>query len=153
MSDMDIVRQLNELKSSIFYDILEIVGRVFIVVRYSENVMIGNRGFLENEKQEGLTLVLNTKMNFTWEDDILEAKLVFGTTTQRCVIPVQYIVALYSPELQSQFVTSYMPPDDVLMPQSEDSARQEPHKETRIEAIEGVEDNIVKVDFSKKKKK
>ncbi|KJU83211.1 hypothetical protein MBAV_004597 [Candidatus Magnetobacterium bavaricum] len=144
MSDMDIVRQLNELKSSIFYDILEIVGRVFIVVRYSENVMIGNRGFLDTEKQEGLTLVLNTKMNFTWQDDILEAKLVFGTTTQRCLIPVQYIVAVYSPELQSQFVTSYMPPDDVLMPRLDDSARK---------ATEEVGDNIVKVDFSKKKKK
>ncbi|MBF0345811.1 MAG: hypothetical protein HQL06_16480 [Nitrospirae bacterium] len=144
MNDRDLVKQMNELKSKIFYDILNMVGRVFVIVKYSDNVQVGNRGFTKEEKEDGLTLVFNSSMNFVWQDDILEAKLVFGTTSQRCVIPVQYIVAIYSPELQTQFVTTYKPLEDVVTPQVE---------ETTEDVVQGVEDNIVKVDFTRKKKK
>ncbi|MBF0606990.1 MAG: hypothetical protein SFH39_09435 [Candidatus Magnetobacterium sp. LHC-1] len=146
MSDKDIGDQLNDLKMSIFYDIMEIVGRVFIIVRYSEDVLIGNRGFIDNERQDGITLVFNTRMNFTWQDDILEAKLVFGATAQQCVIPVQHIIAIYSPELQSQFVTSYVQPEGEL--KKPGVVETSPGK-----ASESAGDNIVEVDFSRKKKK
>ncbi|MBF0591994.1 MAG: hypothetical protein HQL02_07890 [Nitrospirae bacterium] len=144
MSEMDLIKQLNDLKKDVFYDILEIVGRVFIIVKYSEDVLIGNRGFINDEKQEGIMLVFNARMNFAWNDDVLDATLVFGTTAQQCIIPVQYIIAIYSPELQTQFVTSYLPQEGVLKTKSQDLPKD-------VSAV--VEDNIVKVDFTRKKKK
>lgn len=59
---------LEELKKQVFYEMLNIVGRVFIAVRYGENVVIGKRGFLPQEMEKGLVLVFNQKMNFTWDD-------------------------------------------------------------------------------------
>lgn len=136
------IEGLNSLKKTVFYEILNIVGRVFIIVRYSDDVMIGNRGFIEEEKENGLILVFNTKMNFTWEDDILEAKLVFGTTPHNCIIPVKDVVAVYSPDIQTQFVVTYQPQSDqsgLTMPEEEED------EDSRLIA----DSKVVKVDFSK----
>jgi hypothetical protein len=56
---------LNELKKTVFYELLNLAGRVLIVVRYSESVSVGNRGLLPEEKENGLVLVLTCRMHFT----------------------------------------------------------------------------------------
>lgn len=97
---------LNNLKKHIFFEFLNIVGRVFIVVRYSDRVILGNRGFTPEEKQNGIILVFNSKMNFHWDEHGINATLVFGTTPQKCFIPETDIIAIYSPELNAHFVAS-----------------------------------------------
>jgi len=67
---------------NLFHDILNDYGRVFVVVRYSENTVIGMRGFTEEEKKQGLTLVFSRKnfKDLAWaEDGSLQATLGFGT--------------------------------------------------------------------------
>ncbi len=115
---------------------LDMAGRVFIVARYSEDVAIGSRGFTEEEKKNGIVLVFNKSMNFTWDDLGISSTLVFGTSPQKCFVPVDHIVAIYSPELKSQFITS---PETVT--QMKDS------KETEAKTAP----NVVQVDFTKKK--
>lgn len=97
---------LNNLKKHIFFEFLNMVGRVFIVVRYSDRVIIGNRGFTSEEKEKGIILVFNLKMKFHWDEHGINATLVFGTTPQKCFIPETDIIAIYSPELNAQFVAS-----------------------------------------------
>jgi hypothetical protein len=104
MEQDDLRLHLNEIKKHTFYELLNLAGRVYLLVRYSENVMIGNRGFLPNEKEQGLVLVLNTKMNFTWDEYGISVKLVFGESPQQCFIPADDILVVYSPELKSQLV-------------------------------------------------
>ncbi|GAB4406854.1 MAG: hypothetical protein OHK0032_02000 [Thermodesulfovibrionales bacterium] len=103
---------INELKKTVFYGMLDLAGRVFIVVRYSDNVVIGNRGFTMEEIKNGLVLVFNQRMNFSWDDSGITASLVFGTSPQKCFIPVDDIVMIYSPELNSQFITTSQPSKD-----------------------------------------
>lgn len=129
-------RKLNELKKTIFHEMLEMAGRVFIVARYSEAVAIGNRGFTQEEKQNGIVLVFNKSMKFTWDDSGVASTLVFGTSPQKCFVPLDDIMAIYSPELQSQFITALKTGRELA-----DS------KET--EEITGP--NVVKVDFKKKR--
>jgi len=100
---------LNELKKTVFYEMLNMAGRAFIVVRYSDGVIIGKRGFTEEEMKNGLVLVFNRRMNFSWDDSGITASLVFGTSPQRCFIPADDIVMIYSPELNSQFITASQP--------------------------------------------
>ncbi len=138
----DFMKDLNELKKKVFFDLLHLAGRVFIMVQYSENVIIGKRGFLEEEKKNGLILVFNTKMNFTWDEDFIEAKLAFGTTPQKCIIPVDNIVVIYSPEIQTQFATAYQPGEKEKVASDKTDAE-------RKEAGE----KVLKVDFSKKRQK
>jgi hypothetical protein len=129
-------QKLNELKKKIFHEILDIVGRVFIVARYSEHVVIGKRGFTEEERKNGLVLVFNVHMHFVWDESGISSTLVFGKTPQKCLVPATDIVAIYSPELQCQFISA---------PQT--SQEVSPGKEEEEKAGP----NVVKVDFSKKK--
>ncbi len=126
---------MNEIKRRLFYEFLDLAGRVFIMVRYSEDVIIGNRGFTDEERENGIILVFNQKMNFLWDDYGINAKLVFGTTPQKCIIPADDIVTVYSPELKAQFT---------VIP---DNQRESETKEGRdIQKT----DNVIKIDFTKR---
>ncbi len=138
-------KMINDLKKSVFYDLLNIAGRVFIVVRYSDAVTIGKRGFTKEEKENGLVLVFNAQMNFRWEEDAIAANLSFNATMHKCRIPLDDVIAIYSPEAQAQFITA---------PPSADGSTVDVHDTGDAdEDIAGDNaDNVVRVDFRKRKK-
>jgi len=135
--------RLNSLKQKVFYELLDIVGRVFVVVRYAEDVQIGSRGFLPEEREDGLVLVLNRRMDFSWRDGVLECRLVFGATPQTCLIPERHIVAIHSPELQTQFVT--VPEDTGAIAEAGETPPADAGSDR------GSEPKVVKVDFTRKR--
>ncbi len=101
---MDNEERLNNLKKQIFYEILDMAERVMVLVKYSTDVIIGNRGFVGDEKDTGIILVFNPGMKFNWDEYGISASLVFGSSPQKCFIPADSIAAVYSPELNIQFV-------------------------------------------------
>lgn len=141
------VQDRNELKRKVFYDILNIVGRAFVLVRYSDDVVIGKRGFLPAEKEKGLVLVLNSRMNFEWDDSGISATLVFGNTPEKCFIPADAVVSVFSPELSAQFS---------IIPGEKEAPGEKAEKKPEKVKSEGKgkatgDKKVVKVDFSKKK--
>ncbi|MGA1875046.1 MAG: ClpXP protease specificity-enhancing factor SspB [bacterium] len=157
MEKDDIRQRLNELKKTTFYELLNLIGRVFIVVRYSENVIIGNRGFLPEERQKGLILVLNSTMNFMWDDYGISTKLVFGNSVERCFIPTDDIVSIYSPELSSQLIVGPQTASEPHGPEGTEKTSHPHHieKETEEESPKGEDrrkSKVVKVDFQKRRK-
>lgn len=139
---------LNELKKIIFYKILDMTGRVFIMVKYSSDIIIGKRGFTEGEKENGLVLVFNSTMNFTWDDHGISGTLIFGTMPHECYIPAKDIIIINSPELNTQFVSAPRLSEeaDTTKGLPEEAALPEIH-----EAPEG--SKVVQVDFKKKRDK
>lgn len=133
---------LNDLKKQIFYDLLQLAGRVYIHVRHSERVLIGKRGFLPEEVEKGLVLVFNPQMKFTWDDSGISATLVFGATPQKCFIPSDEILAVFSPELQAQF--SVVPPA---------GGKEGPVSASEKPDMPSEDEKVVRVDFRKKKQK
>lgn len=131
---------LNSLKKHNFYQMMEMAGRVFIVVRYSPRVIVGKRGFTEQEKERGLVLVFNQGMNFVWDDLGIEATLAFGSSAQKCSIPADDIVAVYSPDLNMQFIAA---------PQAVETKDNTSQTSTKAEA-DDTDAKVVKVDFTKK---
>jgi hypothetical protein len=130
---------LNELKKQVFYGLLDLAGRVFMLVEYADGVVIGARGFLPEEKEKGIVLVFNNKMNFQWADSGISVKLVFGMTPQQCFIPPDAILSIFSPEMSAQFSVS---PEKSAPPQTADAGSEErPASDSKV----------VKVDFQKKK--
>ncbi|MGO9379268.1 MAG: hypothetical protein ACLPN1_09665 [Dissulfurispiraceae bacterium] len=103
---METKERICDLKRHIFYELLDMAGRVMVLVKYSPDVVIGNRGFVGEEKSTGIILVFNPKMKFTWDEFGITATLVFGAAPQKCFIPSDSIAAVYSPELNSQFISS-----------------------------------------------
>lgn len=139
---------LNRLKKTVFYEMLNMAGRVFIVVKYSDDAVIGTRGFTSEEKQNGIVLVFNKSMSFTWDDFGIAVTLVFGTIPQECFIPQDDILIINSPELSAQFIAA-------PQPLQEKHAGEDAHKKTermRDEKVSGGS-NVVMVDFGKKKDK
>lgn len=130
------MRALEELKRDVFYRFLEQVGRAFIHVRHSDSVRLGRRGFVGQEKEQGIVLVLNSQMKFAWDEDGIKATLVFGSAPEKCFIPSEDIIAVYSPELGAQLTFSPM-----LKPDEEEGPGEK----------QEAEDNVIKVDFSKGK--
>lgn len=149
---MDTTAGVNTLKRYIFYEFLNLIGRVYILVRHSDNVVLGNRGFLDDEKEKGLILVFNTRIPLTWDEYGITATLVFGTSPQRCFIPADDVVAVYSPELNAQFITS------PFQEYTRQSARKPAHVESTDESAVRPgpkaipQSKVVSVDFKKKKK-
>ena len=95
----------NQIKylQNLFYDILNDYGQVYIVVRYSENTVIGTRGFSEEEKQKGLILVFNQRnyKNLVWSDDgNINATLGFGLSnrSEKCFLYSDDIMSVFSPD-------------------------------------------------------
>lgn len=130
---------LEELKKQLFYDMLNIAGRVFVAIRDGDDVVIGKRGFLPEEKEKGLVLVFNQKMNFTWDDAGISVTLVFGTSPEKCFIPQENIITIFSPELNAQF--SIVPGND--------KKNYADVIDRRGEKVRSAE-NIIRVDFRKK---
>lgn len=102
---------VHDMARTVFYRMLGAAGRVFLHVRHMDGVSIGKRGFKNDEKRNGLTLVFNESMDFSWDEDGIHATLFFGAVSERCIIPNEAVSAVYSPELGVQFI---MAPADKL---------------------------------------
>jgi len=139
---------VNSLKKHVFYELLSLAGRVFVLVRYSGHVILGNRGFTSDEKENGIILVFNSRMHFQWDEFGITATLVFGTSSQKCFIPVDEISAIYSSELGVQFTVSPHSGkmQDLHVKSETVSASPEPSGESGA-------GNVIKVDFTRKREK
>ena len=67
---------------------------------------------------------------------------MFGTTPQKCFIPAEDIIAVYSPEMATRFITAFQGQERTV-----DEFRQEPAKRGG-----GDENRVVSVDFRKRNK-
>ncbi len=142
MNDADL------LKKEVFNRLMDMSGRVFVLVRHSDKVIIGHRGFTEDEKEKGITLVFNQDMRFIWDDTGISATLSFGSTAEKCVIPTSDIVAIFSPEAGVQMIfdpTRLEAVTNGSEVEDEDDIRPEsPHVES------GTDDKVIRVDFHKR---
>jgi len=136
--------KLDDIKRHVFFEFLNLAGRAFIIVNCSRNVILGKRGFTEEEKKNGIILVFNSRMNFIWDERGISATLVFGNTPQKCFIPPGDIMAIYSPELDAQFIAG-QPADGI-------SIEEEPAAGKEMFAGEKL-NKVIEVDFKKKRKK
>lgn len=133
---------LEDLKKQVFYDMLNIAGRVFITIAYSDDVIIGRRGFLPEEKEKGLILVFNNNMKFSWDDYGISTTLAFGQTPEKCFIPQESITTIFSPELHAQFSASSKEGKDSRAPQKQMKSTGKKTSPAK---------KVINVDFRKKK--
>jgi hypothetical protein len=100
----------NQMKylQKLFYDILNDYGQVYIIVRHSDNTVIGTRRFSEEEKEKGLTLIFNQRnhKNLVWsEDGSIRAALGFGMSnkSEKCFLHSDDIMSVFSPDAKIKF--------------------------------------------------
>jgi hypothetical protein len=93
-------KQIKYLQN-LFYDLLNDYGQVYMVVKFSDKTVVGNRGFTEEEKAKGLVLVFNRQnhKNLQWtEDGSVIATLGFGTGNrpEKCFFYCDDIASVFS---------------------------------------------------------
>jgi len=133
-----LARNLTDLKKHVFFELLDMTGRVFIHVSYSNDVLIGERGFLAEEKEKGLILVFNAKMKFEWNEQGISATLGFGPKTEKCFIPPESIISVFSPDLNAQFSVS-------------PAAQEAGQRKQVVRKVHSIsKQKVIKVDFSRK---
>jgi hypothetical protein len=100
----------NQIKylRNLFYDLLNDYGRAFVVVKYSDQTIIGARGFTEEEKEKGLLLVFNSRnhKDLQWTDGrSIVAALGFGAGNriENCFIHHEDIVSVFCPDAKVKF--------------------------------------------------
>jgi len=150
MEYMDHEERLNNLKKQIFFEFLDMAGRVLVLVKYSPDVVIGNRGFIGEEKESGIILVFNPKMKFTWDEYGISATLVFGAAPQKCFIPAGSIEAIYSAELNAQFVAAVH--GRKMANDTAGSVTENEGPDAGTKTGTGADKKIISVDFVHKKK-
>jgi len=141
----------NQIKylQNLFYDLLNDYGRAFIIVKYSERSIIGNRGFTDEEKENALTLVFNDKnhKNLQWtEDGGIVAALGFGANNriENCFIHNEDIVSVFSPDSMVKL--------DRWDVWHAKRSTEESDKLTELEEKKSAEEKIVSLDNFKKSK-
>ena len=100
-------KQIKYLQN-LFYDLLNDYGQVYMVVKFSEKTIVGNRGFTEEEKAKGLVLVFTRQnhKNLKWtEEGSVIATLGFGTGNrpEKCFFYFDDIVSVFSPAAGVKF--------------------------------------------------
>ncbi|NIR17567.1 MAG: hypothetical protein GWN86_28125 [Desulfobacterales bacterium] len=136
----------DDIKRDVFYRLLDIAGRAFVLVQYSDDVTIGRRGFNSEEKENGIVLVFNNNMRFTWDSTGIHASLVFGGMLEKCFIPSKDIVSIYSPDAKVQL--SVDPSHEMEQEDTEDTGKKkvESHHTEHV----GEDGKVIKVDFHKR---
>ncbi len=146
---MEIDPSLDTLKQHVFFELMNIAGRVYIIVRYSERVKLGNRGFTEEEKEKGIVLVFNHAMNFRWEDGAITARLSFGTTVERCFIPSEDIVVVFSPDIDVRLIVGDKKVESSKKPTQNTGTTKS--KQTKSSSPKPTGGKVIEVDFTKKR--
>jgi len=139
--------ELDDLKKDVFFRLLGLAGRVFVVARPASDVSVGKRGFVGDEKNDGITLVFNEQMKFDWDDIGIKATLAFGSSLEKCDVPAKDIVAIYSPELGVQFNAK---PGAAGPDKLTGEADMESSKAAKDEHPVQRAGNVIKVDFNKR---
>jgi hypothetical protein len=141
----------NQIKylRNLFYDLLNDYGRALVVVKYSDQTIIGARGFTEQEKEKGLILVFNSRnhKNLQWtEDGGIVAALGFGANNriENCFIHNEDIVSVFSPDAKVKFDRWDI--WDAKETSDESKRSREPEKE------KSAEEKIISLDNFKKSK-
>ncbi|MCX7913943.1 MAG: hypothetical protein N2511_05095 [Thermodesulfovibrionales bacterium] len=138
------MQELDNLKRHIFFEFLNLAGRVYILVKDSQRLFSERKNFIKEDKERGIVLVFNPGMNFVWDKEGIKATLIFDNHPIKCFIPPGDIILIFSPELDAQFATE-------LSYGTKITSRQKDNCETK--KVTSEENKIIKFDFRKKRLK
>ena len=94
---------LTVMRQHIFYSILEMVNKVYVTVKYSDDTQLP---WSKDNIDSGETVLVfndNNHKDLEWNQIYMSVILSFGSGPFNCVIPAKNIVNIYSPELNVSF--------------------------------------------------
>ncbi len=137
------------LKKSLFEVILEKTDTFYVHCMNHRRLSIGSRGLLENEKKEGIILVFGpySYRNLDWDENAIYCEMNFGKW-ESIVIPFECIFRIF--DKAGHFIMQFL---NMELDSYEKKLQKESLNSDSLKTKENSDDNIIKIDFSKKKRK
>jgi hypothetical protein len=125
-------------------DILDIVfnyhEKFYIHVAPLPDVVIGKRGFVDQEQEHGIVLVFGNESykNFEWDEKNIYVSMKFSGVWEDLIIPIGAIQAVFDNPVNPNFIFNFKISEEI-----------ETQKKTKVTKIIK-KDNVISLDFGKK---
>lgn len=147
------LKELREFKSEAIELYWEKFGTFYIHIMPHPHLIIGKRGLVGEEKEQGIILVLGPKAikDYSIDEEFMYCDLQFGYTWEKLTVPWDAIFRIYDKNQNSvtqiRFFTSLLHAIDQKAPKT---GKTKKGKAKDTESID--ESNVIKIDFGGKKK-
>ncbi|MGA1862892.1 ClpXP protease specificity-enhancing factor SspB [Deferribacter thermophilus] len=133
-----------KFKKDILEKVFDNFEKFYIHIMPHKNLIIGNRGLIDQEKEKGLMLVFGpySYKDFDWDDENIYVSMRFSGVWEFLTIPFDSIVSIFDDPLNPNFVISFR-----YMPEKEDVDKEKPKVEKTKE-----NEKVIKLNFSRKNK-
>jgi stringent starvation protein B len=132
---------MKNFKKNIIMEVFKHYEKVYMHVAPLPEVVIGERGFVEKEKEEGIILVFGKESykDFEWDDDKVYVSMRFSGKWENLEIPIIAIQAIFNNPLKPDFIFNFR----VFLP---DENINEKKKKEKVKK----EGNVISINFAKK---
>lgn len=133
-----------KFKKELLEKIIDNFEKFYIHVMPHKNLVIGNRGLIDQEKEKGLMLVfgLYSYKEFRWDDENIYVSMRFSGVWEYLIIPFESIVSVFDDPLNPNFVISFR-----YTPEEKEVEEEKP----KVEKIKENE-KVIKLNFPRKNK-
>ncbi len=130
-------------KKNIILEVFKNFDRVYMHIAPLKEVIIGDRGFVDREKEDGIVLVFRQESykDFEWDDDKIYVSMRFSGKWENLEIPLNAIQAVFNDPLMPNFIFNFK----VFVPEKK-------HDKTEEKENIGIKKNgnVISVNFGKK---
>lgn len=134
------MKPLSTLKRNLICSVVDNYLKFFIHISPHKDVIIGNRGLLEEEKTRGIVLVFgeHSYRNLTVSEEFISVTMKFSGKWEEVFIPYDAVVAIFNDPINPEFIMNFRTPEN----------KENTHQERPELKHEG---KVIKHDFGKKK--
>ncbi|BAI80744.1 conserved hypothetical protein [Deferribacter desulfuricans SSM1] len=133
-----------KFKKELLEKIIDNFEKFYIHIMPHKNLVIGNRGLIDQEKEKGLMLVFGpySYKEFRWDDENIYVSMRFSGVWEYLIIPFESIVSVFDDPLNPSFVISFR-----YTPEEKEVEEEKP----KVEKIKENE-KVIKLNFPRKNK-
>jgi hypothetical protein len=146
------VVKMKKFKKSILNLLFDYYDKFYIHVAPLKSVVIGKRGLVGEEQENGLVLVFgaNSYKALKWDDEYMYVDMRFSGKWETVQVPFDAIVAAFDEPSQPSFIMRFTVAPDEVDVASEETKKTKKESSKSSGRLASTRDNVVKIDFSKK---
>jgi stringent starvation protein B len=113
--------------------------KYFMHISPHAGLVIGKRGLVEEEKERGIVLVFGSQSykSFHMDNQFISVQMKFSGRWEEVFIPFEAVTAIFNDPVSPEFMFNFKTPEEPEQPELKDLSE---------------ENNVIRHDFSKKKK-
>lgn len=130
-------------RKQIISTILDTGDKFYMHIAPLEDVHIGKRGLIDQEKDQGIMLVFGNESfkDFEWDELYIYLSMRFSGSWEHLMIPINAIQTVFDDPVNPKYIFNFKVIDTAEVEQPDEPQKQQPKKEG----------NVISLDFGGKK--